>query len=189
MPSSVVGIVGSADAFPVLDPADPVQFDIVEDQGVGAEAAGYRCGAARIGVGQVAQPGCVIVGAEVDRAVDDAAAVPDEGVVAETHHAIAADRAAGHRYAVGAAADADVAADGAARENDRVVAEAGDEVAVDAAAGHVEIILSGYVDRPADAAAGRDPGGVEEIDDAPIAHGEGVEPSPWLGEPIRRRSC
>lgn len=71
-----------------------LQLDVVEGQRIGTEAAIQGIRVAEIGVGEVAELGGIVVGAEIDGAIDDAAAIPDETVGAKAHQHIAADRAA-----------------------------------------------------------------------------------------------
>ena len=162
-------VVRGADRFPVLQPGDAGHADIGKGERIDAESAADRFGGAQIAIVKIAQRGGVVVAAEVDRAVDDAAIVPGERVLADAHQHVAADRAAGDGDAVIAATGADVAADRAARNDDDVVVEAGHEIAVDDAARHVEIVLVEFHVDAADAAAGHDRvvAIVEEIDDAP----------------------
>lgn len=100
-----LGIIGEVYGFPTVEAGDITRLDIVEGERVDAKAPGDLRRRADIGVGEIAERCRIIVSAQIDQAMDNAAAVPGEGIGAAAHPHLTADRAA---------ADTDIASDSAA---------------------------------------------------------------------------
>ncbi|MNX58803.1 hypothetical protein D3C86_896550 [compost metagenome] len=157
--------VVQVDRFPIDVAPGPCSCGAVEGQHIDAGAAVEAGCLGECALAEIAQDCNVIAVFQQDLRTDDAAAIPDKGVVAGTGADLANDLAAGHRDAVVAAADADVAADPAPGNDDGVGAETGDQVAEDLPAGQVEqVVVEFHVD-PADGASGHR-GGVAVLEGA-----------------------
>jgi len=126
---------------PTVKPTNLAGLDIIECQCIDAVAAGQTLGCANIGICQIGKHDRIAVRAHIYIAIDNAAAIPSELVIAEAHKNVTRHRPASDRDTVHPTADADIAADHAIGNNDRIIAKPRHQIAIDGAAGHIEIIV------------------------------------------------
>ncbi len=138
---SQTGVVGEIDRLPTVKPTNLAGLDVIERQCIDAVAAGQALGCANIGICQIGKHSRITVSAHIDIAIDNAAAIPGELVIAKAHKNVASHRPASDRDTVRPTADADIAADHAIGNNDRIIAKTRHQIAIDGAAGHIEIIV------------------------------------------------